>query len=233
MHADAPDRDLRDREKLAAARASLRWIEPGMVVGLGTGSTAAHVVRLLGERVRAGLDVRGVPTSEATRTLAEREGIPLVALDDVPHVDVTIDGADEVDPAMDLIKGGGAALLHEKIVWSASRRCVVIADSGKLVDRLGAFPLAVEVIRLGWRHVARRLEALGAQVARREREGAPQLTDEENYILDCRFGAIADAASLGRDLRAITGVVEHGLFVRMASVAVIGTGDDARVIERQ
>lgn len=222
----------REHEKHVAARASLRFVEPGMVVGLGTGSTSAHVVRLLGERVRAGLAVTAVPTSEATRALAEHEGIPLVALDDVAAVDVTIDGADEIDPALDVVKGGGAALLHEKIVWAASRRCVVIADAGKRVARLGTVPLPVEVIPLGWRHVARRLEALGARVARREVHGLAHATEEGNYILDGRFPAIDDAAALGRAIRAITGVVEHGLFVGMASVAVIGDGDDARVIAR-
>jgi ribose 5-phosphate isomerase A len=222
----------RDHEKQVAARASLRWVEPGMVVGLGTGSTAAHVVRLLGERVREGLPIRAVATSEATRVLAAQAGIPLVALDEVDAVDVTIDGADEIGPDLALIKGGGAALLHEKIVWSASRRCVVIADAGKLVERLGAFPLAVEVIRLGWRHAARRLEAMGARVARRERDGLAHETEEGNWILDCRFDAIADPAALARAIDGVTGVVEHGLFVGMASVAVVGVGDDARVIER-
>ena len=222
----------RDQEKLVAARASVALVEAGMVVGLGTGSTAAHVVRLLGERVRGGLAVTAVPTSESTRALAEHEGIPLVALDDVEALDLTIDGADEIDPALALIKGGGAALLHEKIVWSASRRCVVVADSAKLVARLGAFPLAVEVIRLGWRHAARRLEALGATVARREVNGAPRLTEEENYILDCRFGAIDDPARLAASIDAITGVVEHGLFVAMATEAVVGEGGAARVIRR-
>lgn len=222
----------RDHEKQVAARASLRWVEPGMVVGLGTGSTAAHVVRLLGERVRAGLAIRGVATSESTRALAAQAGIPLVALDEVDAVDVTIDGADEIGPDLALVKGGGAALLHEKIVWSASRRCVVIADSAKLVERLGAFPLAVEVIRLGWRHAARQLEAMGARVARRERDGAAVATEEGNWILDSRFGAIDDPAATARAIDGITGVVEHGLFVGMASVAVVGTGDDARVIER-
>lgn len=207
-------------------------MRPGTVVGLGTGSTAAHVVALLGERVRAGLDVRGVATSESTRVLAGRAGIPLVALDAVEAVDLTIDGADEIDPALALVKGGGAALLHEKIVWSASRRCIVVADSGKLVERLGAFPLAVETIPLGHRHVARRLEALGAQVTRRERDGEAYVTEEGNWIVDCRFGTIADPAALAARIDAITGVVEHGLFVGLASMAIVGVGDAVRVIER-
>lgn len=231
--ADAPTAERRAAEKRAAARAAAEQVQPGSVVGLGTGSTAAHVVALLGERVRAGLDIRGVPTSDATRQLADRAGIPLVALDEVEAVDLTIDGADEIDPSLDLIKGGGAALLHEKIVWSASRRAIVVADSAKLVERLGAFPLAVEVIPLGWRHAARRLEALGARVARREREGAAYVTEEGNWIVDCRFGVIADPAALAARIDAITGVVEHGLFVGLASMAIVGVGDEARVIERR
>lgn len=225
-------RSDRDHEKQVAARAAVDLVQPGTVVGLGTGSTAAHVVALLGERVRQGLDIRGVPTSDATRALAERAGIPLVALDDVPSVDLTIDGADEIGPSLALIKGGGAALLHEKIVWSASRRAVVVADSGKLVERLGAFPLAVEVIPLGHRHVARRIEALGARVARREREGVAYVTEEGNHILDCRFGAIDDPAALAARLDAITGVVEHGLFVGLASTAIVAFGSGVRVIDR-
>jgi ribose 5-phosphate isomerase A len=224
------------REMIAAARACMSFVEDGMVVGLGTGRTAAHVVAMLGERVREParpLSIRGVPTSDATRLLAERAGIPLVALDEVAHVDVTIDGADEIDPRLDLIKGGGAALLHEKIVWSASRRRVVVGDSRKLVERLGTFPLAVEVIPLGWTHAARRLEALGARVTRRERDGAAYVTEEGNHILDCAFGAIEDAGALAARIDGVTGVVEHGLFVGMASVAVVGSGDEARIIHHR
>lgn len=214
-----------DAQKRAAAEHSLRFVEPGMVVGLGTGSTAAHVVRQLGARVRAGLDVRGVPTSQATRALALAEGIPLVDLADVARVDVTIDGADEIGPGLALIKGGGGALLHEKIVAAASTRMVVVADASKRVARLGAFPLPVEVVPFGWRQAAARLAALGAEVARRERDGAPFVTDEGNYIVDCRFGAIEDPAALAARIAPLTGVVEHGLFVGLATVAVIGRAD--------
>jgi ribose 5-phosphate isomerase A len=225
--------DARDHEKRVAARAAVDHVQPGMIVGLGTGSTAAHVVALLGERVRAGLDIRGVPTSDATRLLAERAGIPLVALDEVEAVDLTIDGADEIGRGLALIKGGGAALLHEKIVWSASRRTIAVGDMSKLVERLGAFPLAVEVIPLGHRHAARRIEALGARVTRRERLGSAYVTEEGNWILDCAFGSITDPAALAAKLDAITGVVEHGLFVGLASIAIVGVGEEARVIERR
>ena len=222
----------RDREKQVAALAALRWIEPGMVVGLGTGSTAAHVVAALGARVRAGLDIRGVPTSDATRRIAEQSGIPLVPLDDVAALDVTIDGADEIGPGLALVKGGGGALLHEKIVAAASRRLVIVGDSGKLVARLGAYPLPVEVVPFGWRHAARRLEALGARVTRREANGAPYATQEGNWIVDCDFGAIDDPASLAARICAIAGVVEHGLFIGLADVAIIATREDVQVSER-
>jgi ribose 5-phosphate isomerase A len=222
----------RDHEKLVAARAAVREVEPGMIVGLGTGSSAAHVVALLGERVRTGLDVRGVPTSMATRALAEGAGIPLVTLDDVETVDLAIDGADEIDPQLQLIKGGGGALLHEKIVAAAAHRFVIVGDSGKLVERLGAFPLPVEVIAFGWRHVAQRLASLGATVTQRMSGDAPFVTEEGSYILDCRFATIGDPVSLGPAIRAITGVVEHGLFVGMATKAIIGVGDEVRVIDR-
>lgn len=204
-----------------------------MVVGLGTGSTAAHVVALLGERIREGLDIRGVPTSRETRALAERAGIPLVSLDDADAVDLAIDGADEIDPALNLLKGGGGALLHEKIVATASRRFVVVVDSAKLVDRLGAFPLPVEVVTFGWRHAARRIEATGAAVMRRELNGEPFITQEGSYILDCQYAALGDLATLGATLRAITGVIEHGLFVGIASMAIIGVGDDVRILRRE
>lgn len=223
--------DPRDGEKRRAAEAGVALVEPGMVVGLGTGSTAAHVVRLLGARVRAGLAVRGVPTSAATRALAVAEGIPLVSLDEVERVDLTLDGADEIGPGLALVKGGGGALLHEKIVAAASRRVVIVADSAKLVARLGAFPLPVELIPFGWRQAASRLAALGAHVTRRERDGAPFVTDEGNYLVDCGFGAIDDAAALASRIAPITGVVEHGLFTGLASMAIVGTGEGVRVIE--
>ena len=224
--------DPRDHEKHVAARAAVREVQPGMVVGLGTGSSAAHAIALLGERVRDGLDIRGVPTSEATRLLAERARIPLVSLDEVEAVDLTIDGADEIDPTLALIKGGGGALLHEKIVWSASRRCLVIADSSKLVAELGAFPLPVEVIPFGHAHVKRRLESLGASVTLRGTPRQPWVTQEGNYILDCRFRSMGDPLSLGPTIGAITGVVEHGLFIGLATAAFVGVGEEVRVVER-
>jgi len=222
----------REREKQAAAASSMAYVEAGQIVGLGTGSTAGHAIRMLGQRVRAGLTIRGIPTSAQTRELAQAEGIPLLPLEQVTRVDVTIDGADEVDPQLQLIKGGGGALLHEKIVAAASARLIVIADSGKLVGRLGRFPLPVEVVPGAWRLLAERLKALGCTPTLRQRAdgGAAYVTDEGNYLLDCPFGAIEDPPRLGRALNEMPGVVEHGLFIDMAHVVIIGRGEDAEVL---
>ncbi len=221
-----------DQQKIRAAARSLDYVEPGMTLGLGSGSTAAHMVRLLGERVRAGLAVRGVATSRATEALAAEAGIPLLTLEDVTRLDLTIDGADEVDRALRLIKGGGGALLREKVVASVSDRLVIIADRSKRVERLGAFPLPVEVVRFAWKVVAEALGADGAQVVLRMRDGAPFVTDEGHYILDCAFGAIADPEALAARIGAIPGVVEHGLFIDMADVAIFAGDDGEEVVSR-
>ena len=216
-----------DEEKKAAARASLDCVRDGNIVGLGSGSTAEHAVRFLGERVQAGLKIRGVPTSQRTRELAESVGIPLTTLEDFPEIDVTIDGADEIDPELQLIKGGGGALLREKIVASASKRMVVIADSSKRVQILGKFPLPVEVIALAEPLLSKKIAALGASVILRQYAyGNPFVTDEGHHILDCQFDEISDPRALARQLDSMTGVVEHGLFVDMATIALIGKGDD-------
>jgi ribose 5-phosphate isomerase A len=214
-----------DNEKQAAARASLAFIKEGDVVGLGTGSTAAFFIQLLGERVRAGMKVRGVPTSVAAQRLAESCGIPLVRLDEVDHVDVDVDGADEFDPHLCLIKGGGGALLREKIVASASKKFVVVADSSKQVAMLGKFPLPVEVIPFAETLVERKIAALGAKVSLRKTDaGAVFTTDEHHHILDCQFGKISDPARLANKLSAIPGVVEHGLFINMVAVVLVAKG---------
>jgi ribose 5-phosphate isomerase A len=221
----------RDREKQAAAARSIAYVQAGQIVGLGTGSTASHVIRMLGQRVREGLAIRGVPTSEQTRELAQAEGIPLLPLEQLTRVDLTIDGADEVDPQLRLIKGGGGALLHEKIVASASDRFIVIADSSKLVGRLGRFPLPVEVVPQAWLLLAERLEVLGCTPRLRQGAGgAVYLTEEGNYLLDCAFGAIDDPPRLARTLSEMPGVVEHGLFIDMADLVIIGRGQDAEVL---
>ncbi len=224
--------DTQHEKRLAAAK-SVEFVRDGMCLGLGSGSTAAIMLELLGERARDGLRVRGVPTSEASRQLALHAGIPLVGFDQVTQLDLTIDGADEADADLNLIKGGGGALLREKIVASLSRRVVIIADSTKRVERLGAFPLPVEVVQFAWRPVAERLRALGAvPVLRSDGSGNAYVTDEGNYILDCAFGTIEDPPSLARTLDAMPGVMEHGLFVGLADVVLVGRGDDVLVIER-
>lgn len=216
-----------DQEKKAAARASLAFVRDGDIVGLGSGSTAEYVVRLLGKRVQAGLKIRGIPTSQRTKVLAKSVGIPLTTLEEFPEIDVTIDGADEIDPELQLIKGGGGALLREKIVASASKRMVVIADSTKRVRILGKFPLPVEVIPLAEPLLSKKMAVLGASVKLRQYAyGNPFVTDEGHHILDCQFGEILDPRALARQLDSIPGVVEHGLFVDMATVALIGKGDD-------
>jgi len=222
-----------DEEKQAAARASLRFVRDGNIVGLGSGSTATYAVRLLAERVHAGLKMRGIPTSVQTRELAKSAGIPLTTLDEVQCIDVTIDGADEFDPELNLIKGGGGALLREKIVASVSRVLVIIADSTKRVPVLGNFPLPIEVIPFAQAVVTRRIEALRAKVEiRQTAEGKPFLTDQHNYILDCHFGQIQDPPVLASQLIAMPGVVEHGLFIEMADVVLVANGNEVRELRR-
>jgi len=222
-----------DQEKEAAARASLRFVRDGDIVGLGTGSTAAYAVRLLGERVRAGLKIRGIPTSSQTRELATSLGIPLTTFDEVQEINVTIDGADEVDPQLCLTKGGGGALLREKIVASASRQLVIIADSSKQVPMLGKFPLPIEVIAFAQALVKKKIEALGASVKLRQSNGSPFVTDEGHHILDCSFGQIPDPPALARRLSDMPGVVEHGLFINMASVVLIARGQEVTELRRE
>lgn len=216
-----------DQEKAAAARAGLQFIRDGLVVGLGTGSTAAYFIKLLAEKVKHGLRIRGIPTSIRSRELAQSLGIPLTTLDECQEIDVTVDGADEVDPRLRLIKGGGGAMLREKIVASATKQLVIVADASKQVPVLGKFPLPVEVIRFAQALVTKRIRALGADVTVRAGfDGKPYVTDENNHILDCSFGQIRDAEGLARQLSDMPGVVEHGLFIGMASVALFARGSE-------
>jgi ribose 5-phosphate isomerase A len=216
-----------DQEKAVAARASLRFVKDGQVVGLGTGSTAAHFIQLLGEEVKKGLRIRGIPTSVRSGELAQSLGIPVITLNDCQEIAVTVDGADEVDPQLRLIKGGGGALLREKIVASATKQLVIVADATKKVPVLGKFPLPVEVIKFAEALVAKRIAALGADVQlRKGTDGKPYLTDENNHILDCHFGQIRDVEGLARELSDMPGVVEHGLFIGMASVVLIANGSE-------
>ena len=220
--------DRRDEDKRAAALAAVEYVKDGMTVGLGTGSTAKFAIEEIGRR---GLKVRGVPTSEGSAKIARAAGIPLPPLSEIDRIDLTIDGADEIDPRLRLIKGGGGALLREKIVAAASDQMIVVADRGKLVPVLGAFPLPVEVSPFGWNLTARKIEALGCPVGLRTQDGAPVVTDGGNYVLDCRFGRIDDAEGLAARLAAIPGVFEHGLFIGLATRAIVADGGRVEVVE--
>lgn len=221
-----------DRAKRAAALRALDWVEPGMVLGLGTGSTAAFMVDELGARVAAGLEVTAVPTSGRTEGQAARLGIPLSSLEAAGRLDLTIDGADEFDPELRLIKGGGGALLQEKIVAAASARMVVISDASKEVATLGAFPLPVEVVRFGWGATEAAIAGLLAgwdvdrrTIRRRTAGEVPFVTDEGHFILDLSLDRIGDPEELNAALNVIPGVVETGLFTGLASAVVIGAPD--------
>ena len=231
--------DVEAQKRAAAARA-LDFIRPGMRVGLGTGSTARHFLELLAERVRQGLDIVAVPTSEATRSDAERLGIPLASLGETPALDLTVDGADEIAPDLSLIKGGGGALLREKIVAMASARMIVIADESKWVSALGRFPLPIEVVPFGLAATRRAVEAAaagagcpGPALLRRGQDGHAFVTDGGHWILDAALERIADPKALADRLAAIAGVVEHGLFVGMAQAAVLAGANGVRVVERR
>ena len=223
--------------KIKAAEAALQHVENGMRLGIGTGSTAEEFVRLLAEKVAGGLKVEGVPTSERTARLCVELGVPLKSLDELPELDLTIDGADEVDASLRLIKGGGGALLREKIVACASQRMIVIADETKVVETLGAFPLPIEInafgqiaTRIAVEKVAARLGLSGELELRSSGDG-PFMTDGGHLILDASFGRIPDAEALSSQLNSIPGVVEHGLFINIASLAVIAGPSGARTLE--
>lgn len=223
----------RDAEKRAAACAAVQHVESGNIVGLGSGSTATFAIQLLAERVRGGLQIAGIPTSQATKQLAEQLGIPLTTLDENPVIDIDIDGADEIDPQLNLIKGGGGAMLREKVIASASKRFVVVAESTKLVPHLGKFPLPVEVISFAEALVKRRIEALSAQVTlRKQKDRGIYVTDEGHHILDCNFGEIADPEALNAKLHEIPGVVEHGLFIGLAETAFVGKNGAVMQVNR-
>jgi ribose 5-phosphate isomerase A len=229
-----------DELKRQAAARALEQVQDGMKLGLGTGSTAKHFVELLGEKVRGGMRVIGVPTSEATRADAERCGIPLTTLDAINHLDLTVDGADEIDAALNLIKGGGGALLREKIVAAASDRMIVIADDTKWVDVLGRFPLPVEVIPFGLAATQRAMEQAFAQsgvsgqmMVRKGKDGHVFVTDGGHWIVDAHLGRIADPPRLAGLLSLIPGVVEHGLFIGLGTMAVLAGAQGIRVVERR
>ena len=212
-----------DESKLLAAKRAVEFVSDGMNVGLGTGTTATLFIRELGKAVASGLHIRAIATSDASRTLAMELGIPMTNFNETPVLDLNVDGADEVAPGLALIKGGGGAHLREKIVASAAREFIVVADESKVVEKLGKFPLPVEVIQLALPLVTRRLENLGLNPGlRKARNGeGPWITDEGNVLLDCHCGPIDQPEELAAEIRKIVGVVEHGLFLGMATLALV------------
>ena len=222
-----------EMKKLAGEK-SVEYIEDGMVVGLGTGSTVEYALKKLGERVKEGLKIEGIPTSLRTKRSATNHGIPLTTLDEHSEIDITIDGADEVDSNLTLIKGGGGALTREKLIAFHSKRVIIIIDESKVVKKLGiGFSLPVEVIKYGWKATMKTLEDLGCVPELRTITGEPYITDNQNYIIDCDFGRIDDAELLERDLTLIPGVVENGLFVDLVSEVIVASKQGIMTLEKQ
>ncbi|MCC6920632.1 MAG: ribose-5-phosphate isomerase RpiA [Alphaproteobacteria bacterium] len=227
-----------DDRKRAAALKALEFVRPGMIVGLGTGSTAAHFVQALGKKVKAGLQITGVPTSASAHALAVDAGIPLTTVDEAPQIDLTVDGADEADRQFRLIKGAGAAHLREKIVASASRRMIAIMDDSKLVEVLGRFPLSVEIVPFAHKTTMRRIAEAAVQAGcqgnftrLRGGDAHPAVTDNGNLVADLDCEMIPDPTALATALSAIPGVVEHGLFIGICSTLIVGRGDGVEVID--
>ena len=228
-----------DAQKRAAAARAVEFVQSGMRLGLGTGSTAKHFVELIGARVRDGLDIVAVPTSEATHADAKRCGIPLTTLDESPELDLTVDGADEIAPDLSLIKGGGGALLREKIVAAASARMIVIADRSKWVGALGGFPLPIEVTPFGFAATRRAVEKAIAAIGRpgllnlrQGKDGHAFVTDGGHWIIDAVLGRIDDPEAMAHALSAVPGVMEHGLFIGLAQMAIIGGSEGIKIVER-
>ena len=220
-------------EKQLSAEAACNYVKDGMIVGLGTGTTAEFAVRKIGKLVRNGLSIRGIPTSNRTKELAEAEGIPLIDFSESMFIDLTIDGADEIDGNLNMIKGGGAALLQEKIVASVSKAEIIVVNRTKLVDQLGAFPLPVEVIPFGWQVVFNQLESLHWNPDLSLNKGQPQVTDQGNYIIDCHFRKIENPKLLEHQLNMIPGVVENGLFINLCTKMILADGEQLIVKDRK
>lgn len=224
-----------DREtlkKLAGEKAT-EYIKSGMVLGLGTGSTVEYTIRKIGELVKDGLKITGIPTSSHTKKLAKECNIPTSDLEEHPSVDLTIDGADEVDQDFNLIKGGGGALTREKIVAYHSKKEIIVIDESKIVKRMGSLvPLPVEVVKFGWLPVKKNIEELGCTVELRKITDEPYITDNSNYILDCEFEKIEDPEKLEKDINNIPGVVENGLFIDLANIIIVGCGQGVRILEK-
>ncbi|WP_059103022.1 ribose-5-phosphate isomerase RpiA [Shouchella shacheensis] len=213
---------MSDRKKRVATQA-VTYVENGMTLGLGSGSTVNEFLVVLADRVKKGLNVKGVPSSRKTETIAKELGIPLMGFPKEGTLDLAIDGADEVDPRLNLLKGGGGSLVREKIVASCAKRLLVMVDESKLVGSLGAYPLPVEVLPFGWEQTAARISVLGGEPVLRHKDGEVFISDNSNYILDCSFGTITDSEKLHRLLKQLVGVVETGLFVGMSDVVLVAT----------
>ena len=222
----------KDLEKELAAKEAVKYIHAGMIVGLGTGSSAYYAIKEIANQVHAGLQIKALATSAHTASLALELGIPLIDFREVRSIDLSIDGADEFTADLQLIKGGGGALFREKIVASLSKMEIIIADSSKLVERLGAFTLPVEVVPLALNHVMDRIEVLSGKPSLRKKSGAPFLTDNGNYVLDADFGLIEDPQALADKLNNIEGLLVHGLFLNLASMVIMGKGDKVELFKK-
>ncbi|MET3683075.1 ribose 5-phosphate isomerase A [Alkalibacillus flavidus] len=220
------------KQKVHAARKAIEYVEDGMVLGLGTGSTMDVFLDLLGERVQAGLQIKGVPTSVKTEQKAKQLGIPLTTLSDHPKLDLAFDGADEIDPDFQLTKGGGGSLLREKMVDVTAKQFIVVADESKMVNQLGAFPLPVEVVKFGWDSIREQLEALGCDAVLREVDGLPFETDNDQFIIDCHFHQIENPHMLRDQIKSIVGVVEVGLFLDMTDIVLVGVDEEVIIYEK-
>lgn len=211
--------------KQLAGEKAATYVKNGMTVGLGTGSTAYYAIQRIGQMVKDGLAIKAIATSLQSENMAKELGIPLTSFGEIEQIDVTIDGADEIDERFQLIKGGGGALLREKIVAAATKYYIIIADESKLVKHLGKFPLPVEVVRFGYQSTLKRIGYLGCRIEIRKKDNSIFITDNGNYIADCSFGTIADPASIHEQINAITGVVETGLFINMTDLVITGSAD--------
>lgn len=218
--------------KKAAGERATEFIEEGMVIGLGSGSTVYWALKKLGEMIEQGLNVKGIPSSLRTKEWAEEFNIPLTDFSEVQHINIAIDGADEIDPDFNMIKGGGGALLREKIIDAHADKLIIIADESKMVEGLGEFPLPIEVLPFGWQLAAGKITELGAKLVLRKRDGSVFISDNGNYILDCAFKTIPDPAHLHKVLKQLPGVVETGLFIGMANVVIISGTDGIKVLEK-
>ncbi|MFC0274551.1 ribose-5-phosphate isomerase RpiA [Metabacillus herbersteinensis] len=222
-----------DLRKKAVGEKAVEYVKDGMVLGLGSGSTVYWMLKKLGERVNEGLTIKGVPSSLRTEGWANEFGVPLVTLSEARRLDLAIDGADEVDPDFNLTKGGGGSLLREKLVNNAANRLIIVVDESKLVQRLGAFPLPVEIVPFGWENTAAKIAKLQCLPKLRKKDNEIFVTNNGNYIVDCEFSEITDPVGLHQSLKMILGVVETGLFIDMADLVLVGEEDGVRVLEKE